>query len=313
MRGPSLTERSWIALGDGRRLAYSAAGARRGFPVIYLHGAIGAPMRREPALEAVIERAGIRYLVVDRPGFGESDPDPDGSVASFAGDLEQLADALGLDRLSVVGVSAGGPYALACAWAMPERISTAAAVSSVLPGLPPHAASGTWLRYRYPLKALAHAPGICTSVVNRVLATVHRRPGLIARFLATGATDGDDASLADAAVLEAAVRRVQTAIERGAGPSIRDYVAVSRPWGFETADIHGRVQVWHGGLDRLVAVRHAVDLAEELPNGSAAIDPRGGHFFFRHRLPEILGPLAAAQRGPSVAFPVAGARELRAA
>lgn len=152
-------------------------------------------------------------------------------MARFAGDLEQLADALCLERLSLVGVSAGGPFALACARAMPDRVSVAAAVSSVPPGLAPHSAAGTLLRYRYPLKALVHAPAFCASFADRVLAMVRERPGLIARFLSTAATDGDDTSLADGGALDAAVRRVQTAIERGAGPSIHDYLVVTRPWG----------------------------------------------------------------------------------
>jgi pimeloyl-ACP methyl ester carboxylesterase len=301
----NLTERSWIALSDGRRLSYSVSGPKAGFPVVYLHGAIGAPMRRDAGLDGVIRDAGIRYVVVDRPGFGDSDPSPDAPVAAFARDMEQLADALGLERFSTVGVSAGGPYALACAWRMAKRVSVASAVSSIPPNRPPHSAPGTWLRYRYPLKALARAPDSSAALADRILRSVQRRPELIARFLAAGATDGDDASLAEPASLAAAVRRVQLAIRHGAGPSVHDYVRLTRPWGFEAADILARVVVWHGGLDRLVAVRHALAYAEALPAGSATVDPLGGHFFFRHRIPEILGTLIPARQGAPAGLPKA--------
>ncbi|HEX6620627.1 MAG TPA: hypothetical protein VF024_13255, partial [Solirubrobacteraceae bacterium] len=47
-----------------------------GVPVIYLHGAIGTPVRRTAALDLLIAELGIRYLAVSRPGFGRSDPCP---------------------------------------------------------------------------------------------------------------------------------------------------------------------------------------------------------------------------------------------
>jgi pimeloyl-ACP methyl ester carboxylesterase len=67
--------------------------------------------------------AGVRLLTVDRPGYGGSDPRPDPSLLGWAGDVQALADRLGLERLAVVGFSAGGGYALACAARMPDRIS----------------------------------------------------------------------------------------------------------------------------------------------------------------------------------------------
>src|SRR5215467_2052963 len=99
-----------ITLRDGRRLAYSVAGPEDGFPVLYFHGAIGTAV----AIGAAVEALGLRYICVNRPGFGGSDLAPGRRMLDFADDIEQLADALGLDQFAVVGVSAGGPYALAC-------------------------------------------------------------------------------------------------------------------------------------------------------------------------------------------------------
>jgi pimeloyl-ACP methyl ester carboxylesterase len=73
--------------------------------VVYLHGAIGSPRWRTPHLDALIARLGIRYVVVDRPGFGGSDPSPGRTVAAFARDVEDLVDALAFERFSVVGGS----------------------------------------------------------------------------------------------------------------------------------------------------------------------------------------------------------------
>ena len=44
-------------------------------------------------------------------------------------DVEQRADALGLDRFAVVGYSAGSRYVTACARAIPQRLTFAGIVS----------------------------------------------------------------------------------------------------------------------------------------------------------------------------------------
>jgi pimeloyl-ACP methyl ester carboxylesterase len=127
------TARTAVRLRDGRRLTYEALGRPGGFPVLYMHGAIGSPRWRSPALDAAVAALGVRYLVVNRPGFGGSDPRPGRTVADYAADVEDLADALGWERFSVVGVSAGAPFALACAWALPSRVVAAAAASPLAP------------------------------------------------------------------------------------------------------------------------------------------------------------------------------------
>jgi pimeloyl-ACP methyl ester carboxylesterase len=132
-----------VRLPDGRSITFSAAGPEDGFPVVYCHGAIGSPRWRAPGLDELLERLSIRYLVVNRPGFGGSDLHPGRRVLEFADDLGTLMSTLGYPRFSVVGVSAGAPYALACGWGLPERIEALAAVSPL--GL----AAG--LRYRLPL------------------------------------------------------------------------------------------------------------------------------------------------------------------
>jgi pimeloyl-ACP methyl ester carboxylesterase len=98
-----------------------------------MHGPLGSPRWRSPELDAAVASLGIRCLAVDRPGFARSDPCPDRTVADYGADVEDLADALGLPRFSVIGVSAGAPFALACGWALPDRVIAVAAASPLAP------------------------------------------------------------------------------------------------------------------------------------------------------------------------------------
>src|ERR1700739_950396 len=147
-----------MRLADGRRLTFAQTGPPEGRPVIYCHGAIGTPLRDGVDLEAMTHRLGVRHIAVNRPGFGGSAPAPGRGVLGFAGDLEELADALVLERFAVVAVSAGGPYALAVARRLEDRVQRVAVCSSLSPLCPPHRTPGMCWRTRLGLALLAGAP-----------------------------------------------------------------------------------------------------------------------------------------------------------
>ena len=56
----------------------------------------------------------LALIVPDRAGYGRSGFDPSVTIASGARDLGELIRHLGLDGCAVVGLSGGGPTALAC-------------------------------------------------------------------------------------------------------------------------------------------------------------------------------------------------------
>ncbi|MGI4944133.1 MAG: alpha/beta fold hydrolase, partial [Janthinobacterium lividum] len=87
-----------------------------GPPVLYFHG---WPASR---LEAgLIPDLSVRLLALDRPGYGRSTPQPGRTLLDWPADVAAVADRLGLAKFHVVGLSGGGPYAAACALALPDR------------------------------------------------------------------------------------------------------------------------------------------------------------------------------------------------
>ncbi|MEJ2386166.1 MAG: alpha/beta hydrolase, partial [Chromatiaceae bacterium] len=121
-----------MSLPDGRRVACSEYGDPAGRPVVYCHG---FPSSRHEALllhdNAVAE--GARVIAIDRPGYGDSDYQPGRAILDWPADVAAVADQLELERFSVIGVSGGGPYALACAARLPERLSACALVCALGP------------------------------------------------------------------------------------------------------------------------------------------------------------------------------------
>ena len=130
-----------VALHDGRTLAYEEHGDPDGRAVVLFHGAPGS-RRFLPDPDAAAA-AGARLVTVDRPGFGKSTRRPGRELLDTAADVAALLDALDLDRATLLGVSAGGPHALACSVA-PElrgRVAGLAVVSA--PG-PLDEVPGAW-------------------------------------------------------------------------------------------------------------------------------------------------------------------------
>lgn len=303
---PHLNATGAVTLGDGRTLTYLAAGPPSGFPVLYFHGAIGSPLRRSAGLEAAIARHRLRYLMVNRPGFGGSDPCPGRDVATFAADVRTLVDALGHERFSVVGVSAGAPYALACAAALPERLHRVAAVSTTADRLPPHAAEGIARRYRLGLAALARRPAIAERIGDGAVRLIRHDPERAGRLLAHG---GDRGDLCDEKTRDTAVRSLLAATERGVGPMIGDYLVSCRPWGFGLRQIASPVDLWHGGRDRIAPLAAALELARRIPGCQPRVHAGEGHFFYGRRIESILGPLDGSARsvGPTPQRPATAA------
>lgn len=299
---------SFIELSDGRRLAYAGVGPERGTPVLYMHGAIGSPVGCSIALEQVMVELGVRYVMVNRPGFGGSDLAPGRTIRDFAGDVLQLADRIGLGRFAIAGVSAGGPYALACAHELGDRVSAVAACSSLSPLCAPHATPGISKRVRLALLALSRAPGLCGDVGDAALPLMRRHPGLLRSLIALGASRGDREVIRRPAERDAAIASFMNATAWGIRGMVEDYLVYSRPWGFSPADIATEVHVWHGMADALVPVEHALQLAASLPACRAFFDPDEGHHFFRRRLTSILGALVGRTPTPPVfAAPAGGA------
>ncbi|HWI22407.1 MAG TPA: alpha/beta hydrolase, partial [Baekduia sp.] len=287
-----------LRLSDGRRLGYLSVGRPTDRAVFYLHGAIGSPLSPSRELQDLIEDLAIRFVTVYRPGFGSSDALPGRPILGHADDVRQLADALGVERFSVAGVSAGGPYAMATAHELGDRVEGVAAISSIAPSRPPSESAAVPKRLRLPLMALARAPRTCTRVGDLGVQVIRRNPRLLLRSMAAGAPGADRDLLAEPRAGGEAIDSFLAATVRGVGGMVHDYLATIGPWGFDPADLQTDVHLWHGMKDMLVPVEHAVALAASNPRFQITVDPDEGHFFFRRRLPDILRRLTGEDTRP---------------
>lgn len=252
-----------LILPDGRRVACAEYGDPNGLPVLALHGTPGSRLIFALAHRAARERA-VRLIAPERPGYGLSDYRRAESLAQIAEDFSVVADAYGLGRFAVMGVWGGGPYAVAAAAAMPDRISLLALVGPV-----GEVADGE-LRvsrfHRFLFKGLARRPWAIRVFFGRLRFMVFKSPDMAYRWLMRRVRATDRTVLARLEVrasLQAAIGEGLRPGVEGAAQDLRLYCA---PWRLRLADIDVSAIVWQGSDDPVVPPAAAYALARALPN-----------------------------------------------
>src|SRR5579883_849134 len=130
---PDPPERDFtVRLRDGRSVGIAAVGQNDGFPIFHCHGS-GSSRLEVKLFATQAAEVGVRLIGLDRPGIGRSDPKPGYRLLDWPDDVEEVADYLGIERFALEGLSAGGPYALACAFKIPQRLTACGLISTVSP------------------------------------------------------------------------------------------------------------------------------------------------------------------------------------
>lgn len=267
-----------MILGDGRRLGYAEYGDPRGTPLVYLHGFPSS--RLEAGLcQAAARRRQVRVIAVDRPGYGLSEFQPGRRIGDWPDDVMALTQALGIERFALLGVSGGGPYALACAWKIPQPLTAVAVVCGLGPvyqrkalrAMRWHARLAFTLAQRsYPLLSLVYG-GIPANVILAC-------PELAYRWVTLTAAPADRGVLGRPEVKARLLASLRESLRQGPAGVFWDAVLYSRDWGFRLEDIATSVDVWHGESDRIVPRCHAEAIARSLLHGRLRLIPNEGHF-----------------------------------
>ena len=276
------------------RLAIHEFGTPDGRPLLFFHGWPGSGAQAV-LLDVAAKKHGFRVLAPDRPGIGGSPFQSDRRLLDWPPLVRALAAEYGFRRIAVLGVSGGGPYALACAWALRDLVSTV----SIVCGAPPIAEllddAGLHPAYRLLLRLFRHSPEIIRRIFSRL------RPLILwpdaARFLAPLRLllpPPDAESLGDSRNFSAVFECQRDAFLSVDG-IFTDASFYAGPWGFSPEEIRVSVQFWHGREDANFHFSLAEALAARIPSAALRIVEHEGHFSLpiRHADP-ILAALAEA-------------------
>lgn len=266
-----------MRLRDGRRLGYAEYGDRAGVPVFYFHGFPGS--RLEAALaDAAAHSLGVRLIAPDRPGFGLSDYQPGRRIQDWPDDVAQLGDHLGLRRFAVLGVSGGGPYAMACAHALGPRATRAGVVAGLGPLLRRELGRGMTALNRLALDLARYAPRALPPLSRMAARELAVRPHRLLARAARRCAACDRTVLAREDVNATLCNSFSEAVRPGWHGIAAEWALYGRPWGFELAGFAAELHLWHGERDRIVAPAMGRYLAAAIPGCRARFLPDEGHY-----------------------------------
>lgn len=287
-------ETQFLELPTGR-IAYVEYGAHDGEPVFYFHGWPSSRTQAAPAHEAARE-LGMRIISPDRPGVGQSTFVPNRRLLDWPPLLEQIADRLEIEQFRILAVSGGGPYALATAWAMPQRVQA----MSVVCGAPPLADApddaGLVIIYRWLLWIHRTQPALVRRMfwLARPFARIPL-PAWSRPLLLKCLTAPDAAALRDNALFDLCHSNFRGSWEGSAEGVITDAEIYAAPWGFPVEEVRAPVCIWHGKQDRNFSWQLSQALAARISRCRTRFIDDEGHFSLPlRRVREILEELGAA-------------------
>jgi 3-oxoadipate enol-lactonase len=112
-----------IITNNGYDIGYSQAGGGDALPIVFLHGVGSDKSVWQPQL-AHFGRT-RRAVAFDYPGYGDSDPAPEGTTRDdYASAIISAMHELGIDRAHVCGLSLGGVIAIAMHHGGPKRCAS---------------------------------------------------------------------------------------------------------------------------------------------------------------------------------------------
>ena len=296
-----------VRLPSGRTLGYLELGEPDAPAVFLLHGSPGSRLDAAFVASPVLDDLSVRIIAPDRPGIGLSDPQPGRTFLDGADDVRSIADALGLERFAVVGVSGGGPYAAACAHELGPRLSSVAIVSGLAPLDVPGNTKGMGSNRHY-FRLARRAPWLVRALMGPLGAQLSEHPDKTMKRVVAAFAKPDRTLMAECPPLRDAFRRSLLEVYRqGPDGMVRDMALYAEPWGFDPAAITVDVQIWQGDADTNVPLAMAKWWARTIDGARLHVLPGEGHFMFVAHIREILSELlerrerAPVRRAPRAA------------
>jgi pimeloyl-ACP methyl ester carboxylesterase len=284
-----------VTLADGRRLGYAEYGDVRGPLVLWFHGTPGARRQLPPVAHDSAHALGVRIVCLERPGVGESTEHLYERVIDWARDAVVVAERLGHDRFMVVGLSGGGPYALACAHEFPERVVGVGLLGSVTPVTGDEVSAGGLMSLALPfnniIKAVRRPLGVgLWAFVQAVTPLAHPLVLGFTRVM----PEGDRLVLLDPDFEAMFIDDLVFGARRQFQAMVNDVILLGRSWGFRLSNVKVPVRWWHGDADPFVPLEQAERAVALIPDAELRVRAGESH----------LGGFAAADEVVSVLWSI---------
>ncbi len=281
----------------GKFLAWNEYGSPEGKPVFYYHGWPSSRLQARLAHHLAKER-NLRLISMDRPGMGKSTLIPDRVLSDWPPLMAAFADHLGIEKFGQIGVSGGGPYVLACAAMVPERLTGSVVLAGMVP-LPLTKAGSSGLHPIYrTLIPIRHAPASFFTYSFRLASlSCKANPRRLPMSLLLRSLSEEDRKimLHSRDIWEVLTRSFTEGVcspSGGRGVMVDSEIYFQKP-SFDPSAVTHPIRYWHGGDDKNIPASLVEELTATMPHAELTVEPELGHFSLAiRRAPAALDYLA---------------------
>ena len=264
-----------IKLKDGRMLGYTDLGKSDGKPLFHFNGFPGSRLEVTILADEAIKK-NIRVIGIDRPGMGLSDFKKNRTLLDWPDDVVELADALGIDKFAVEGISGGGPYVAACAYKIPERLTSCGIISGA-------ASKDLEIEKKMRIFSVIRIfPWLFKLMIwlqSRGMRNLEKAEKKM-KESAKKFPEADRKIFDDPQILSLFVKETAEAFRQGSKGVYYEGKIYARSWGFNLEDISPKltVYIWHGEADQIVPVAMGRGMCKLIPNCEGKFYPGEGHY-----------------------------------
>ena len=267
-------KKSLIKLGNGFSVGYSIYGDKKNFPIFYFHGWPGSrfELKNIPLIKKKC------YLIaLERPGYGISDPIPKFTILDWPKIVTEVSEKLKIKRFSIIGVSGGAPFALACAHLINKKKLKSVAIVC---GLGPSEAKGMHKGRVGLLLYYGKKPILSWFLLNFIRGRLLKRnlENNFVRWKKKIPLPTSDSKLFTLERGLKLMKNFKEALKYGITGVHRDAQLYSNDWNFKVKNIKKKIFVWHGTSDLTVPVSISQYYKSNLKNKEMFIKSNEGHF-----------------------------------
>lgn len=282
-----------VTLRSGKRLGVAEFGTPDGLPLLAFHGAPASRLMFDVADDAA-RQLGLRLIAFDRPGYGLSPLDYGATLASRTEIFAELPDALGLDRFAIIGVSGGGPYAVAMAARLGRRIRALGLVSPLGPVAdvasrsvndPLHLS----MAHRMFFLDLPRHTWMLRFNAEIAARTFRAAPRMVASTFLHLLPEVDREILNRPEVSHSMIEMTLEATRHGISGGIADLEIYGEPWHVDYGAISAPSLLWQGLADAIVPVAVSLRLGTLIAGCKVERIAHAGHFWIYDKIAEVLG------------------------
>jgi len=283
-----------LRLPDGRWMAWSDSGDPQGWPVVFCHAFLNAQHDR-PSDDCVLTGLGLRLLIPDRPGCGDSDPHPQGQIDDWPKDIAQLLAHLKIDKFSVLSWQMGAPYAMALSRHFVGRLRALLLVAPIIP-----LREVTDLRFysrknRLLLMVALFTPSLLPTLTRTLIKSVRKDVFAFIQAFLTAVPISERALFSNNLYRSQRAKILLKEVQRDPQVIAHESIQALCAWSLHMPAPTMPLKIWHGDVDPEIHWEAAQVLSKALGGVPIHLVPGAGHHLIWCHWQSILQDLKAMQ------------------